>query len=138
LAFKNKQIIDFFLNDSKCKSRSNLNKKKYGDKNPKWRPKIKMASNGHFLSNKRLERHLSGKLLTNFGWNSLNIYQQNTLSYSNTIAEIQDGVKIQNGGKNKKKLIFAAKWSIFNGFPITFLCFVRPTSVYKTPLSWNI
>jgi hypothetical protein len=52
----------------------------------------------------------------------------------NTTAEIQDGVKIQNGAQKMKNLIFAAKWAIFNEFQKPFLCFVCATSVHKTPL----
>jgi hypothetical protein len=69
----------------------------------------------------------------------VSIDPKNNLSLLNTIEEIQDGVKIQDGAKNpKKKYILAAKWSIFNGFQKTFLRFVRSTGVYKTPLSWKI
>jgi hypothetical protein len=51
-----------------------------------------------------------------------------------TTREIQDGVKIQNGAKNPKKLIISAKWPIFNRFQKPLLRFVRTNSVYKTPL----
>jgi hypothetical protein len=59
-----------------------------------------MAFYGLFISNKRLERHLSCKLLNIFGCNSLNIDPKNILSHLNTTEEIKDGIQIQNGAKN--------------------------------------
>jgi len=58
-------------------------------------------------------------------------------SLKNFDSEIQDGVKIQNGAKNRKKLVFAAKWPNSNGFQKSLLCFVCPTSVHKKPFSWK-
>jgi hypothetical protein len=37
--------------------------------------------------------------------------------------------------KKEKILFLLPKWTIFNGFQNIFLRFVRPTSVYKKPLS---
>jgi hypothetical protein len=48
---------------------------------------------------------------------------------------MQDGGKIQNGAQNTKKLNFAVKWPIFNGFQKTFVRFVCRTVIYKYPLS---
>jgi hypothetical protein len=60
-----------------------------GGQKSKWRQMV------IFLSKKRVKRHLSGNLLTIFGWNSLNIDPTNILSHLNTTVEFQDGVKDQ-------------------------------------------
>jgi hypothetical protein len=38
-------------------------------------------------------------------------------------AKIQDGIKIQNGTKNKKQLNFGAKWPVFKQISKTFSAF---------------
>ena len=74
-----------------------------GGQNSRWR-QINI-----FLHKNRLQRHLSGKFPTIFGCKTLSIDPKNIFGLLKFEAEIQDGVKIQNGVQKRKNLIFAAK-----------------------------